>query len=86
MCTYRESPDFQLFQNWNRFNYSQYIRELKDDRKMDDLARLSFRKETLSSTSLNRQSLADTEEFLFDFAQGSLSEINTNTSSDSMIS
>ena len=47
MCTYRESPDFQLFQNWNHFNYSQYIRELKDDRKMDDLARISFRKETL---------------------------------------
>ena len=40
MSTYRESPDFQLFQNWNHFNYSQCIRELKDDRKMDDLARL----------------------------------------------
>ena len=23
-----EGPDFQLFQNWNRFNYSQCIREL----------------------------------------------------------
>ena len=33
------SSDFQVFQNWNHFNYSQYIRELKDDRKMDDLAR-----------------------------------------------
>ena len=47
MCTYRENPDFQRFQNWNHFYYSQYIRELKDDRKLDDLARLSFRKETL---------------------------------------
>ena len=40
--------------SWNHFNYSQCIRELKvetkfdyDDRKMGDLARLSFKKETL---------------------------------------
>ena len=50
MCMCRESPDFQhFFQNWDHFNYSQCIRELKDDCKMDDLARLSFRKETLFS-------------------------------------
>ena len=30
MCTYRVQPDFQLFQNWNHFNYSQCIRELKE--------------------------------------------------------
>ena len=50
MCTYRERPDFQLFQNWNHFNYSQCILELKDDRKIDDLARLSFRKGSLLSS------------------------------------
>ena len=43
MCT------FQRFQNWNHFNYSQCIRELKvetkfdqDDSKMDDLAKGNF--------------------------------------------
>ena len=52
MCT------FQLFQNWNVFRYSQCIRKLKvetefdqDDHKMDDLARLSFTKETLFKSS-----------------------------------
>ena len=53
-----QSPDFQLFQNWNHFNYSLCIRELKvckfdqDDRKMGDLARLSFKKESLLVLSL----------------------------------
>ena len=51
---HENSPDFQLFQNWNHYSYSQCIRELKVstkfdqyDRKMDDLARLSFKKQTL---------------------------------------
>ena len=30
-----QSPDFQLFQNWNHFNYSLCIRELKVKTKFD---------------------------------------------------